>query len=92
MKKIYQTLVAGLFLITFASCSVSGPLFITDNPSGEKVGKSSYRMIFGFILDGGDASIRTAAENGGITKISTVDQRVESSLFITTYSTVVTGE
>jgi hypothetical protein len=49
-------------------------------------------MIFGFILDGGDASIRSAAENGGITKISTVDQKVESSLFITTYSTVVTGE
>ena len=91
MKRIHQTLIAVLFVLSLASCSVSGPLFVTDNP-GEKVGKSSYRMIFGFILDGGDASIRSAAENGGITKISTVDQKVESSLFITTYSTVVTGE
>ncbi|PCJ65709.1 MAG: hypothetical protein COA58_09435 [Bacteroidetes bacterium] len=87
-----KILVAGLFIVSMASCSVSGPLFITDNPDGGKVGESSYRVIFGFILDGGDASIKSAAENGSITKVSTVDTKVEAGLFVTRYITVVTGE
>jgi hypothetical protein len=92
MKNLMKVLVAGLFIVSMASCSVSGPLFVTDNPDGGKVGKSSYRNILGFALDGGDASIKSAAENGGITKISTVDQKVEAGFFVTRYITVVTGE
>ncbi|HBN03444.1 MAG TPA: hypothetical protein DD396_05310 [Bacteroidetes bacterium] len=78
--------------MSITACSVSGPLFVTDNQDGGKVGKSSYRVLFGFALDGGDASIKKAAENGGITKISTVDQKIESGLIISRVVTVVTGE
>jgi hypothetical protein len=91
-KNITKALFAGLFIMSITACSVSGPLFVTDNPDGGKVGKSSYRVLFGFALDGGDASIKKAAENGGITKISTVDQKIESGLLISRVVTVVTGE
>ncbi len=40
-----------------------------------------------------DASIRTAAKNGGITKISTVDIKPTNVLnIVVTYETIVTGE
>ena len=40
-----------------------------------------------------DVSLQTAAKNGGITKIATVDVRVKDVLgFMQTYTTVVTGE
>jgi hypothetical protein len=40
-----------------------------------------------------DASIRAAAKNGGITRISTVDIKHTSMLnIIVTYETIVTGE
>jgi len=87
-----KLVLGGLLIMSFTACSISGPLFITDNPDGGKVGKSSYRVILGIALDGGDASIRSAAENGGITKISTVDQKIEAGLFVTRIVTVVTGE
>ena len=92
VKNITKALLTGLFIMSITACSVSGPLFVTDNPDGGKVGKSSYRVLFGFALDGGDASIKKAAENGGITKISTVDQKIESGLLISRVVTVVTGE
>lgn len=92
MKKIKNLLIAGLFAFSLASCSIAGPVMITDNPDGGKVGKASYRVIFGFILDGGDGSIKSAAENGNITKVSTVDFKMESGFFVTRYITVVTGE
>lgn len=92
MKSITKTLFAGFVILSMTACSVSGPLFVTDNPDGGKVGKSSYRVLFGFALDGGDASIKKAAENGGITKISTVDQKMESGFLISRIVTVVTGE
>ncbi|MDA8886896.1 TRL-like family protein [Bacteroidia bacterium] len=92
MKKISKLFIAGLFTLSLAACSVSEPVFVTDNGDGGKVGKATYRVIFGIILDGGDGSIKTAAENGRITKISTVDQKVEPGMFVTRYVTVVTGE
>jgi len=92
VKNITKALLTGLFIMSITACSVSGPLFVTDNQDGGKVGKSSYRVLFGFALDGGDASIKKAAENGGITKISTVDQKIESGLLISRVVTVVTGE
>ncbi|MEL6972763.1 MAG: TRL domain-containing protein, partial [Bacteroidota bacterium] len=40
-----------------------------------------------------DASIREAARNGGITRISTVDIKSTSILnLVVTYETIVTGE
>ena len=40
----------------------------------------------------GDASIATAKKNGGITTVSSVDEKIESILgIITTYTTTVRG-
>ena len=86
--KIVLILVVG---ITITSCSVSRPLLLTDN-SNEKTGEASYNVILGvFRPMNADVSIRKAAENGGITKVSSVDVVVESKLFKRTYKTVVTG-
>ena len=45
------------------------------------------------LLDNADASIQTAAKNGGITEISTVDVKTTNILnIILTYETIVTGK
>jgi hypothetical protein len=90
----------------FESCSSTQPFFVTNNSVGTKVGKASgtcYDLfgIFtlfqlgkagGICLDA-DYSIQSAAKNGGITKIATVDIRKTSVLgIVITYETIVTGE
>mgnify|MGYP006084597599 FL=1 len=94
MKNIIKNIVVGISIVALTSCSVSGPLFVTDNAGGDsaKTGEASYKVIFGFRPMNADASIATAAENGGITKVSTVDVKITGGLFKTTYTTVVTGE
>lgn len=90
MKKLIFSLIltAGL-----TSCSVTVPVNATSNPVGSKVGSASTTSIFGLFFDGGDASIRTAAKKGGISKISTVDFKATNYLFIVgMYETIVTGE
>ena len=92
MKKIKSIIViAAAALLT--SCSISSPLMVTDNEVGTKRGEASYNVwIFGIRPIHVDASIRTAAKNGNITKVATVDKTVTGGFFKTTYSTVVTGE
>lgn len=83
----------GAGVAMFASCSVSGPGFVTDNAVNTKTGEASYNVwIFGIRPMDADASIRTAAKNGGITKVASVDYKVKGGLLKTTYSTIVTGE
>lgn len=90
MKKVLCTLVLGSLL---ASCSVTVPVNATSNPVGSKVGSASTTSIFGLFFDGGDASIKSAAKKGGITKISTVDFKSSNYLFIVgIFETIVTGE
>lgn len=82
-------------MLSLNACSVTSryPGFVTDNPAGEKEGRASYRILMGaFILDGGNGSIQKAAEEGGISKISTVDYETKSGLFISKITTIVTGE
>ncbi|MDD3686767.1 MAG: TRL domain-containing protein [Bacteroidales bacterium] len=90
MKKIYFIISIAL-VFAFTACTVSGPLLVTDNTITKR-GESSYKVILGFPPFKGDRSIQTAARNGGITKIATVDVRVRGGLFVQTYTTVVTGE
>lgn len=91
MKNILKISAIICVLITMASCSVSGPLLVTDNVS-EKKGEASYSVLLGiFRPKAADISIKKAAENGGITKVATVDYKVTSKMFRTTYTTVVTG-
>lgn len=91
MKRIIPIIITAI-VICLSSCSVSLPFHVTDN-AAEKTGEASVKVILGFIrpMDA-DLSIQKAAKNGGITEISTVDQKVTGGLFVTTYTTVVTGK
>jgi hypothetical protein len=57
---------------------VSGPVGATSNTAGSKMGQAVSTGILGFAT--GDSSIKTAAANGGVTKISHVDYHVTSVL------------
>ncbi|MBN2890763.1 MAG: TRL-like family protein [Bacteroidales bacterium] len=94
MKKLRNSLlglaVAGLMLLS--SCSIVVPVTATSNPVGSKVGTSKATVYLGFLALDQDASIQTAAKNGGISKISTVDQKQGNVLgLIWTFETIVTG-
>ena len=89
--KMFAAVISLAALMT--SCSLTMPVTATSNPVGKKVGQSTgtvYLQVFAFDAD---ASIRTAAKNGGITRIATVDIKQTNLLgIITTYTTIVTGE
>ena len=95
MKKLRNSIlglvVAGALLLS--SCSIVMPVTATSNPVGTKVGTATATVYLGFLALDQDASIQTAARNGGITKISTVDMKQGNVLgLIWTYETIVTGE
>lgn len=94
MKKGLKSICAALAVTAMlSSCSVTLPVNATSNPVGSKVGRATATGYLGVLFFGADASIRTAAKNGGITKISTVDIKHTSFLnLIITYETIVTGE
>lgn len=83
----------GCIAIVFAtSCSITRPLAATSNPIGKKVGTAKANIIFGLCF-GGNHGIETAAKNGGITKISTVDVKTFNVLGVfISQKTIVTGE
>jgi hypothetical protein len=86
---------AALVAVTgmLASCSLTLPVNATSNPVGSKVGTAKATGYLGFLFFDADASIRSAAKKGGITKISTVDIKSSSILnLIVSYETIVTGE
>ncbi len=68
------------------------PLLATDSTERpNKVGRSTMRSIFGLYAQG-DASIQTAAQNGGIAHIHHVDVETTSILgIITDVTTIVYG-
>lgn len=91
MKKIFQ--IASIFsvLLLATSCSVVAPGMVTDN-AAEKKGEASAKFFLGIIgPKNADLSIEKACKKAGITKVSTVDYKIESRLFTTKYSTIVTG-
>ena len=57
---------------------VSGPVGATSNTAGTKMGQATSTGII--CVATGDSSIKTAAANGGITKISHVDYHTTSVL------------
>lgn len=93
MKKV-KTIFALLALVAMmTSCSLTLPVNATSNPVGDKVGTAKATGFLGILFFDADASIRTAAKNGGITEISTVDIKQGNVLnLIVTYETIVTGE
>ncbi|MCS6832820.1 MAG: TRL-like family protein [Flammeovirgaceae bacterium] len=92
MKKAILAL-AALAMLSLSSCSLTLPVAATSNPVGSKVGTSKATGFFGILFFNQDASIKEAAKNGGITKISTVDIKSGNILnLVVTYETIVTGE
>lgn len=91
MKKSLFML-AGAAVFALSSCSITLPVNATANEVGNKVGKSSGTCYLAILCFDVDASIQTAARNGGISKISTVDYTQKNILnIIITHETTVTG-
>lgn len=92
MKKMKIAMLAAVVAL-MSSCSLTLPVNATSNAVGSKVGRAKATGFLGVLFFNQDASIRTAAKNGGISKISTVDIKNTSFLnLIVTYETIVTGE
>ncbi len=95
MKKAKLMTVAACLTATalLSSCSITMPVAATSNAVGSKVGIAKGTMYLHCLAFGADASIKTAAKNGGITKISTVDIKYGDILgIVQTFETTVTGE
>jgi hypothetical protein len=107
MKKLFGYSSVAVFAVLVAGCvgpmgpvggvggtlytDVSGPLLATSHTSSSKMGEASSQGILGFAT--GDSSIKTAAANGGITKIQHVDYHTTAVLGIYAKTTVtVYGE
>jgi hypothetical protein len=92
IKKISKLAFVLSAIALMSSCSITAPLTATGNPIGKKVGTAKANVILGLTF-GGDYGIQTAAKNGGITKVSTVDVKHKNILFLfMSYQTIVTGE
>lgn len=69
--------------------NVSAPMAATSAPEeASRVGRASVRSILG-IFASGDASIQTAARNGGITEIHHVDYESQNFFGVLAEFTVV---
>jgi hypothetical protein len=67
------------------------PRHATDNELGKKKGEACATSILGIVTTG-DATIRAAADAGGIKEISAVDSQIKNILgIVATYCTVVSG-
>ncbi|HCN04104.1 MAG TPA: hypothetical protein DIS79_00670 [Bacteroidetes bacterium] len=93
MSKIKVAAAAVLAVVSLSACSLTLPVNATSNSVGSKVGTASATGFLQVLFFGGDASIRTAAKNGGISKISTVDLKKSDILgIVQTYECIVTGD
>lgn len=82
---------AATFMLS--GCALTLPVTATSNPVGTKVGTAKATGFLYILFFDADASIQTAAKNGGITQISTVDIKQTNILgIVITYETIVTGE
>ena len=93
LKKITTITAIVAVSAMISSCSITLPVAATSNPVGTKVGTAKATGLLGILFIGSDASIKSAAKNGGISTISTVDIKQGNILgLIWTYETIVTGE
>jgi hypothetical protein len=93
LKKVSKLFALVAVVAMLASCSLTLPVNATSNAVGSKVGTAKATGFLGVLFFDQDASIQTAAKNGGISKVSTVDIKQGNILgLIVTYETIVTGE
>ena len=95
MKKIALVLFVVLAAVLIASCSTVRPVAGASGVVGRKTGEASQAFFAAFPIKG-EGGIAQAAKNGGITKVGTVDVKVNwpASPVIpyVVITTVVTGE
>lgn len=84
MKKLLQLVVACGILFASASCATTLPITATSNPVGNKCGVAQTTRFLTIFGGSADCGINKAAKNGGITRISHVDQFQKSYLGIVT--------
>lgn len=101
MKKLVVSALAAIALAAVAtSCTTVTPGIgfggnaVNPYASIQKTGEATGLLLFGALpLTEADYSVSTAAKNGGITKIHTVDSKRKSILGIVVWkTTIVTGE
>ncbi|MBL7900759.1 MAG: hypothetical protein JNK73_02080 [Bacteroidia bacterium] len=93
IKKMKTLAVVCSALLIASSCSVTHPLMApTTNTVGKKVGEAKAKWVLGLCF-GADHSVLTAAKNGGITKIATIDEKTFAVYpFFWSKKTIVSGE
>jgi hypothetical protein len=75
----------------FIYASADVPVHATTNNIGKKKGEACATSILGIVTTG-DASIRAAADAGGVNSISAVDASIKNILgIVATYCTQVSG-
>ncbi|MDD2229660.1 MAG: TRL domain-containing protein [Candidatus Cloacimonetes bacterium] len=93
MKTKVLILSALLLIMLLAACTINIPIAATSNPLGQKTGVYTQVGYLGFLpMMNDEDCIAKAAQNGGITKISTVTFNSTWLVFMTKYETKVTGE
>jgi outer membrane lipoprotein SlyB len=93
MKKVIVIVALAFAAIALMGCPAVNLPHSVGSASIQKTGQAEGSIILGLFGDV-DAGIATAAQNGGITKIASVDVRVKQMLgyLVVTYTTTVTGE
>ena len=95
MKKIFGAILATAALALAVSCTTVAPGSADSGAiANAKRGEATGGFLFGLIpVTSADVSISTAAANGGVKKIATVDHKAVSYLGIwVVRTTIVTGE
>lgn len=101
MKKLVVSALAAIALAAVAtSCTTVKPGYgfggtpVYTGSSIQKTGEATGMLLFGHLpLLDADYSVSTAAKNGGITKVHTIDTKTYSILHIVVWkTTIVTGE
>lgn len=78
--------------VGFLYADATVPATVTENELGKKKGEACATSILGLVTTG-DASVRAAADAGGIKQISSVDGSIRNILgIVATYCTVVSGQ
>nr|WP_314993614.1 TRL domain-containing protein [uncultured Treponema sp.] len=95
MKKGLLALAVLASALFIASCSTVRPVAGATGMVGSKTGEAKQTFLFGWPLKG-EGGILQAAQNGGITKVGTVDLRIDwpasPAIPYQVVTTVVSGE
>lgn len=100
MKKVFGAVLATAALALGVSCTTVAPGYgfatqaVVPDAASVKTGEAEGGFLFGIIpVMSADVSVSTAAKNGGIKKIATIDTKTVSFAGIwVVRTTIVTGE